>query len=138
MGEIATYIQNIYESMESETTLAVQLWMAWMSLIFLASIAFVWKYTPARVVLGAMLATIASVLYIWSLTKIIHLFGVAHILIWFPLAVYLWGAVLSQKGRERYQAHRPFYIWICLLVATIVVSLVFDIRDIYLVMHDAK
>lgn len=138
MGEISTYIQNINAAMASETTLIVQLWMAWMSLVFLASIAFVWKYMPARIVLVAMFATMASVLYIWSLTKNVHLFGVAHLLIWFPLAVYLWGAVLSQKGRARYQSHRAFYIWIWLLVATIVVSFVFDIRDIYLVMHDAK
>lgn len=109
-----------------------------MAFIFFVSVFFMWRRVPARVVFIAMLATIGSVLYIWQLTKNVHLFGVAHILIWFPLAVYLLAAVLSKKGRERYRPHRAFYIWICLLVATIITSLIFDVRDIYMVMMGTK
>ena len=129
---------DILEAMRNQTTLVVQIWMIWMGLIFTASIAFVKNYVPARVAFVAMIATVASVLYIWSLTRNIHLFGVAHILIWFPLLGYLWGAVLSKKGRETYQSHRRFFLWTMLICATIFISLMFDIRDIHLVMEDRK
>lgn len=138
MADIINYIHDINASMAVETTLLVKIWMNWMALVFFASIFFLWKRKPARLVFGAMLATMAAVLYIWHLTKNVHLFGVAHILIWLPLAAYLWGAVLSRRGRETYKQDRNFYVWIWLLVTTIIVSLIFDVRDIYLVMMDQK
>lgn len=128
----------INKAMGEETTTLVQLWMGWMGFIFLVSVFFAWRYNPARLVFVAMLGTMAAVLYIWSLTKNVHLFGVAHILIWFPLALLLWDSVLSKKSRARYQDHQPFFIWIVLVCLTIIVSLMFDARDIYLVMHDSK
>jgi len=125
-------------SMDVETNMATKIWMNWMGLVFLVSVFFMWRRMPARITFLAMLATVASVLYIWTLTKNVHLFGVAHLLIWFPLAIYLWFSVLSKKSRDRYQDQRAFFIWVCLLFATIIISLVFDVRDIYLVMMDAK
>lgn len=138
MSDILNYIQDINASMMVNTSWPVKIWMVWMTLIFLASILFVRRYGPARLVFMAMLATFAAVLYIWSLTKNIHLFGVAHILIWFPLTGFLWGAVLSKSGREKYKHHKNFYLWISLLVMTMAISLIFDVRDIYMVMMGNK
>ena len=138
MVDIFSYLKDISASMNADTTLIVKVWMTWMSVVFLASLYFVRKFLPARLALMVMMATIAAVLYIWHLTKNIHLFGVAHILFWFPLAVYLLSGVVSKKGRETYKTERPFFIWICLLLATIVISLIFDVRDLYLVMMGVK
>ncbi len=138
MGNIASMLTAIFKAMQTETTSVVQVWMVWMGLIFLASVFFVRRYMAARFVFIAMLATGAAVLYIWSLTKNVHLFGVAHILIWFPLLGYLYGGVLSKNGRQKYQDQRPFFFWVLLLCLTIAISLVFDIRDIFLVMGDKK
>ncbi len=138
MADIFTYLHDIMISMEVETNTATKIWMNWMGLVLFASVIFMWRRAPARFVFVAMLATLAAVLYIWHLTQNVHLFGVAHILIWFPLAVYLWSAVLTKKGQEKYRQYRPFYIWICLLMVTIIISLIFDVRDIYLVMMGLK
>lgn len=124
--------------METETTTIVKVWMNWMALVLFASVVFMWKHKPARFVFVAMLATLAVVLYIWHLSKNVHLFGVAHILIWFPLAIYLSAEVLSKKGREFNRPRKAFFTWICLLVATIITSLIFDIRDIYMVIMGTK
>ncbi len=125
-------------SMQVETNTATQIWMTWMGLVFFVSVLFMWRRMPARIVFLAMIATMASVLYIWTLTKNVHLFGVAHLLIWLPLAIYLWVSVLRKKARENYADKRQFYIWVWLLFVTIIVSLIFDVRDIYLVMMDLK
>jgi len=124
--------------MMTETSLPVQIWMMWMGLLFMASLLFIRKHTAARWVFLAMLATMAAVLYIWSLTKNVHLFGVAHLLIWFPLSLVIWNRVISRKVRAGFVDNRPFFIWACLLFVTILVSLVFDVRDIYLVMMGTK
>lgn len=138
MSNIINHMRDIMASMNMETNTATQIWMLWMGLVFMASVIFIWRRMPARIVFLAMIATVASVLYIWTLTKNVHLFGVAHLLIWFPLAIYLWFSILSKKAREKYREDRTFYMWIWLLCATIIVSLIFDVRDIYLVMMDLK
>ena len=131
-------IEEMMAALMSETTPAVQLWMNWMGLVLLASVIFMWKYRPARWVFAAMIATFICVMVIWKLTENVHLFGIAHLLFWTPLAIYLWKTVLSPVARTDTRAYRIFFIWVILLVATIVISLVFDVRDIYLVFTGQK
>ncbi len=131
-------LQAINAAMEIGTTTPVKIWMNWMGLMFLSSIFFVWKHWPARIVFLAMIATVFAVLNIWGQTQNIHLFGVAHILIWTPLAFYIWSQVVSKPKRGISETHRFYFIWAVLLLTTILISLIFDIRDIYLVMKDVK
>ena len=131
-------LTDINAAMDVGTTLPVKIWMGWMSLVFLASAVFMFRHKPARWVFIAMLATMAAVLYIWSLTKNVHLFGVAHILIWFPLSFFIWNNALSQKVREKQKHHKAYYIWAWLIFLTILMSLIFDVRDIYMVMYGLK
>lgn len=138
MSEFLAHLQDINAAMETGTTALVKVWMNWMGLIFMASIFFVWKHWPARIAFLALIATGFAVINIWSQTKNVHLFGVAHILIWGPLAVYLWSQVISSKSRAAAQTHKLYFIWAVLLFLTIVISLIFDVRDIYLVMKDLK
>lgn len=136
---ILSTFKEIGDALMSETTLPVQIWMFWMGLIFFVSIFFMRRHSEARVVFAAMLLTGFCVMNVWAQVRNVHLFGVAHFLVWAPLAAFLTGAVLSKKGKEKHKdAHRHFYNWVLLLVVTITVSLIFDARDIYLVMMDQK
>ncbi len=131
-------MEDFNAAMQAGTSPAVQMWMNWMMVIFLASVLFVWRHTPARVVLGAFFLTGLAGLAIWGMTGNIHLLGIAHLVIWLPLAVYLWKKVLSRKTRSTLRRHKAFFVWVCLVFATIAISLMFDVRDLFLVFTGAK
>ena len=130
--------EEMNAALMAETSPAVQIWMNWMMLVFLASVFFLKNHRVARWVLITIVATMIGAILIWMMTKNVHLFGIAHLILWAPLAIYLWKTVLSKQAKTNMKQYRVFFIWVCLLFATILISLVFDVRDIYLVMTGQK
>ena len=131
------------EMMAAETSDVVRLWMNWMMLIFFTSLAFIAKFKPARWAFVTILATVALALATWAITKNIHLFGIPHLIVWTPLAIYIWKSTLSPSARAAAPALSDVYskahvVWLALLFVTILVSLVFDVRDVYLVLTGVK
>ena len=113
----------------------VGLWMNWMMLVFLASVLFVKKHSAARWVLGAFCLTIPLGFLVFSIHPSVHLLGVAHFILWLPLLVFL----LKREIRvPAFSLKTGYGVWLCLLSATIVVSLLFDVRDIALVILGTK
>jgi len=132
-------MQELNAAMQAGTTQAVQYWMSWMVLVFLVSIFFVWKYKTARLTMLAMVLTVPIVLITWKLTKNVHLFGIAHLLVWTPLAVYIYMKEFKAVGGAFASGLKsPYTLWLGLLFTTIVISLVFDVRDIALVLIGQK
>ncbi len=114
---------------------AVLAWVAWMMICFLASILFVRVHRPARFTLVASVLTMILGTAIFAMSKNIHLLGISHLILWIPLAIYL----LQREVRtESFEFRSAYGIWTGLLMSTIVVSLLFDVRDIVLVMMGAK
>ena len=128
-------MEELDAAMKAGTSLAVQYWMNWMLLIFASSLFFVWKDKPARVVLAAFILTMPIGFAIWSMTKNVHLLGIAHLLIWLPLLVYLYIKVIKT---QEFELKSLYGVWLILLSSTILVSLVFDVRDVFLVLTGTK
>ncbi len=124
-------MHDLLAMMRAETTPAVQIWMLWMVVILSASILFVAKHTQARWALLVALMTAVGGFILWRVTNNVHLLGIVHLILWVPLALYLWRRGLSKTARPLTQSYRLFFGWMCLLLTTIVISLVFDIRDLY-------
>jgi len=122
-------------AINAATSPAVQMWMNWMFIVFATSIAFVWKYNSARVVLVAFILSLPGAILVFNLTNTVHLIGIVHLLIWGPLAVYL---VIVDLKSSSFKFASIYGVWITLLIGTIVVSLVFDVRDIILVLLGMK
>lgn len=136
-------IDAFLTAMRSETTPIVQIWMNWMVFVFLASLMFMAKYKTARWAFAVILGTMTLAGIVWSLTENVHLLAIPHLILWTPLAVYLWKTTLSARARAIQPAPKGFHprahiIWASLLFATILISLVFDLRDVYLVMTGGK
>ncbi len=131
-------MENLNAAMQAGTSELVQMWMNWMMLVFASSILFVRHHKPARWSLAALFATIVAGFIIWKTTQNIHLLGIAHLVFWLPLAVYFWRVEFSSVNRRKRANSKIYYGWLTLLLATILVSLVFDVRDIYLVLTGAK
>ena len=114
---------------------AVLVWVAWMMFCFLASVLFVRSHRPARFTLLAFVLTMILGTAIFAMSSNIHLLGIAHLIVWIPLATYL----LQREIRtEPFEFGSAYGIWTGLLMTTIVVSLLFDVRDIVLVMMGVK
>ncbi len=109
---------------------AVQAWLNWMTICFLVSLLFVWTHKAARWVLAVMVLTMPLGLAIFALTGAVHLLGITHLILWTPLLVYM---VKSEVRTDEFKVGSPYGIWVLLLVATIFISLVFDVRDVILV-----
>ena len=140
-------INEIYATMSAETTYVVKLWMRWMVSIFLLSLVFLKRYKAARWTFIAIIATMICAVITWKLSKNVHLFGIPHLIVWTPLAVYLWKQTLSPRARAAATPdninkdglyHKAFMLWAVLIFVTILISLVFDVRDTYLVAIGVK
>lgn len=128
-------MEEMSQAIHAVTSPVVRVWVNWMMLVFACSIVFAWKYAPARVVLAVFGITLLLSLLIYRLTNEPHLLGLGHILLWAPLAWYLITRVIKN---ERFNAVTPYGTWVLLLVFTIFISLLFDIRDVGLVAAGRK
>ena len=136
------------DAMLLQTTPLVKMWMYWMAFIFMLALVFVKNHAQAQRTLLALIGTVFGGYIIWTMTENIHLLGIVHLFIWLPLAVYLWLSTLSKTARnhdgkadiDQYYTikYKAFFCWVCLLFGTILASLVFDLRDIMLVMTGQK
>lgn len=108
----------------------VQYWINWMMLIFLLSVAFVWKHQAARYVLATFILTMPVGLLVFYLTNNAHLLGIAHLILWAPL---LYALIKYEIKRTNFSFASYYGVWLGLLIATISISLVFDIRDIAMI-----
>lgn len=132
MFELAKEIDT---AMRTETTPIVQIWMNWMVGLFFASIIFVWHKKSARFILATILMTLVFAAEIFYFTKNVHLFSIPHLVLWAPLAVYL---IRAEFRKPDFKITSIYGIYLTLLVATIAVSLVFDIRDMILISMGMK
>jgi hypothetical protein len=131
MSEIMNQVNGQMEMLP----LAVQYWMNWMGLVFLFSIVFVWKKKAARYVLLAMLLPMLIGLLIFYWFETVHLMGVGHLLVWIPLFYYL---LRCEIPKELFTFKSLYGVWMGLLMGTIAISVIFDIRDVVLVLVGSK
>jgi hypothetical protein len=128
-------MEEMMLAVNAATTPAVQMWMNWMLVIFAISLIFVWKHVGARFALAAFIASSVLGYFIFSFTNQPHLMGIAHLIFWLPLAIYLYQTVLRS---DAIKVISPYGIWVALLLLTIVISLVFDVKDVIQVLTGAR
>jgi uncharacterized membrane protein len=117
------------------TSDAVKIWMNWMMIIFMTSLFFTYKHVSARFIFISLFVTLAIAILIFNITKSPHLIGASHIIIWLPLAIYLVKKEIIGKTDKFKSVYGCYLI---LLLATIAISLFFDIRDTTLILLGMK
>lgn len=128
-------LMNQMNSQTAELPGWVQLWMNWMTVVFLAAILFVKNHVAARVAIVTFLLTFLGAIGVFYLTRNIHLFSLVHLALWTPLLIYVYRKEL-RPGNVRLAT--PYGIWLILLCATILISLLFDVRDAALALMGQK
>jgi hypothetical protein len=98
-------------------------WVGWLGAVNMASLFFL-RESEARWVLAAFVAsfTLMNVLYYTSGYN--RFLGLAHIIFWTPLLIFLYRRLTKLLGPRRYES------WIRILLASNGVSLVIDYVDV--------
>jgi len=122
-------------AINAATSDATKIWMDWMMIIFLSSLFFVYRHLSARFIIASLILSMPIAIWIFQTTKSPHLLGVAHILVWLPLSIYLVKTEIIGKVES---LKSPYGVYLILLLSTIVISLFFDIRDALLIALDLK
>ncbi len=98
-------------------------WITWLGFVNVASIAF-WSEREARWVLAAFAGALITMQALYQINGYNRFLGLAHIIFWLPLLIYLYGQLSRVVGP------RLFETWLRVLMASIGVSLVIDIVDL--------
>ncbi len=128
-------MEEMEAAINAATSDVVKLWMNWMMIIFLSSLIFVYRHNSARIIFGSLIFSLPIAIWIFNTTKSPHLIGIAHIIVWLPLAIYLVKTEIVNQGEK---LKTPYGVYLVLLLATIVISLYFDIRDAILIALEMK
>lgn len=103
----------------------VQVWVNFMGAVFALGIVFAFRRIEARLALLVMAVTIPAMIGLHSAIGYSRLLGIVHVVLWTPLAVWLWRRRGAWRAKETLSGK-----WIALLFATIIVSLAFDYADV--------
>ena len=105
----------------------IQYWMRWLNIVFLTGMAFVFSYAATRWKLAAYVVRFQVAIPIFYLTRDIDMLGAPHVLFWTPLLIYL---PLVAAGDPNFNLLSLYGGWSVLLLLTISISVVFDVRAI--------
>jgi surface polysaccharide O-acyltransferase-like enzyme len=103
----------------------LQWWFNWMTLVIVLMPLLFIRRPQARVALVCAVALVAVAIPLSRIVGISHFLSLPHLVLWTPLVFYFSG----QLRRGHISVKSPFGIWCLLLVATCIISLVFDARD---------
>ncbi len=119
------YSQAEISAQVAALPVAFQLWFNWMGLVIvLAPILFV-RHRQGRVALVFSAIFIAVQMPLVRMTGLTNLLSLTHWLIWGPLLYYLCRELRGGRIARR----SVFGAWAATASATIIISLVFDVRD---------
>ncbi|MGB0922113.1 MAG: hypothetical protein ACPG06_10410 [Alphaproteobacteria bacterium] len=102
----------------------VNLWMRWMSLVFVAGIPFVFFKWGARITIGMMLfLNVPASAFVTDMTGNIDWISVVHLVFWTPVLYYL----LTRDVFGPDAKPKSLYgVWAITMSATMAISLGFD------------
>jgi|GEM_PF-198150 len=133
-----SFEQALATAMSFEQALATQapwlrLWVLWMGVVIVACVAVLLLSRTTRrdavIILLSNLVVFASMLWFYRQVGFVRLLGLVHVLLWTPLAGYLYLRLKTPILRKPVIAS-PYRQVIWLLLATIIVSLAFDYSDV--------
>ena len=103
-----------------------------MTAAFAAGLLFVWRHSIARWVVGGLLMSVFTTMFIlpaMGLTILSGLVALMHVIFWSP------GLYLLLTKRPFLQDRSAFAIWSGVITGVILFSFVFDIRDAAIYLH---
>ena len=114
----------------AETTPLVQVWLNFMTLVLVVGGAvFMFDHTAALLVFLTAIASLVAAIFLFGKFQNIYVLGAAHIPLWGPLVVY----IVAAEFAGGVDFSQPYYLWLATASLVMTVSLIFDVRDLFLV-----
>ena len=134
--EFMTDFFQTFEEQSADMPQWVHLWMNWMGIIFLAALPFIFHKWGARLALITFFVlTLPAAAVAVQLTGSIHWISAVHIILWPPLLYYLLSRDVFGPNSRLFSLYG---IWALLASLTIIISLGFDIFDVYRLLTGQK
>jgi hypothetical protein len=106
----------------------VNVWRAWMFFIFTAAVLFVLRKREARWLALTMVVSLVAYNLVSMASGVGRFPSIAFVLLWSPLAVYLARRRPHLPTRQTFD--RVYAWWIAVALATLCVSLAFDVYNV--------
>lgn len=124
-------MKHMLEAVKAETTPAVRAWLNFMTLVLVVVGAmFMFNHTPALLVFLSAIASLFAAIFLFGMFNNIYVLGATHIPLWGPLVAY----ILATEFAGGADFSQPYTIWLATASQVMVISLIFDVRDLYLVL----
>ena len=124
-------MKQMMQAVKAETPAWVGVWLNFMTLVLVGgSAVFMFSHTLALLVFLSAIASLVAAIFLYQRFRNIYVLGVTHIPLWGPLVAY----ILATSFRGNADFSEPYTIWLATATLVMSVSLVFDVRDLFLVM----
>lgn len=124
-------MKNHPQAVQAEASKPVMVWLNYMGLLLLiGSAVFMFGNTSALIVFAATIISGISAFVLFQIYPNIYVVGIPQLIFWSPPLIYIFATEFAGGAAD---FSRPFIIWLTIASLTILVSLVFDVRDLYLV-----
>ena len=124
-------MKRMLEAVQAETTPAVRAWLNFMTLVLVVGGAvFMFSHTTALMVFLSAIASLVAAIFLFGLFQNIYVLGATHIPLWGPLVAY----ILATEFAGGADFTQPYIVWLATASLVMVISLIFDLRDLYLVL----
>jgi len=111
---------NFFTELLSQPKIVV-VWVGYLMMINMASLLF-WEIELSRIIFFTFLASSMLMMMLYSFVGFKKILGLGHIL-WIPLLFYIFSNLLIATG--------VFYSYLLVLSISILISLFFDVIDVY-------
>jgi len=124
-------MKQMMQAVRAQTTPLVRGWLNFMTLVLVAGGGvFMFEHIAALLVFLSAIASLLVSIILFAKFQTIYVLGATHIPLWGPLVAYILATELL-GGADFTQ---PFVIWMATATFVMIVSLIFDVRDLYLVL----
>ena len=128
-------MKQMMQAVQAETTPLVQAWLNFMTLVLVVGGGvFMFSHTTALLVFLSAIASLIAAIFLFGRFKNIYVLGVTHIPLWGPLVAYIFATEFA-GGADFSQIYT---IWLAVASLVMVTSLIFDVRDLYLVLTSGR
>lgn len=124
-------MKKMMDDVKAEASPLVMLWLNFMTLVLVVGGAvFALSHTTALLVFLSAIISLVVAIFLYAKFQNIYVVGATHIPLWGPLVAYIF-ATEFVGGKADFS--QPYVVWLALASLVMVTSLIFDLRDLYLV-----
>jgi hypothetical protein len=129
-------MKNLPKAVQAEVSKPVMAWLNYMgALLMIGSAIFAFSQTTALIILVLTVLSGISAFALFQVYPNIYVVGIPQLVFWTPLLGYIYKTEFAAGTADFSQ---PFIIWLAIASLTMAISILLDLRDLYLVVSQRR